>query len=248
MTDRHRTRERWDPRRSKRQREVICLWVEILQLTNEPFLFLLLQVIMLRAQENCRESIDVFRLLYLVLKAGRGEPSPTTNLFTSFLLQSLESAVTGTERTPSTRSSDFNTSCFTKTSRDTDAVGISAPGSYKYPDVCLKDRDGALYLGASRFPSTQWYLVFSGLTARLMVWRYFSLGIGSYCGLKRSLKILSRLKRWFMRFADCTGQGRAVHQHNCAAYVKDSNQPVNIVKKDRMMSLFISDELGLKNK
>ncbi len=96
---------------------------------------------MLRAQENCRESIDVFRLLYLVLKAGRGEPSPTTNLFTSFLLQSLESAVTGTERTPSTRSSDFNTSCFTKTSRDTDAVGISAPGGYKYPDVCLKDRD-----------------------------------------------------------------------------------------------------------
>lgn len=153
MTDRHRTRERWDPRRSKRQREVICLWVEILQLTNEPFLFLLLQVIMLRAQENCRESIDVFHLLYLVLKAGRGEPSPTTNLFTSFLLQSLESAVTGTERTPSTRSSDFNTSCFTKTSRDTDAVGISAPGGYKYLDVCLKDRGGALYLGASRFPS-----------------------------------------------------------------------------------------------
>lgn len=89
----------------------------------------------------------------LVLKAGRGEPSPTTNLFTSFLLQSLGSAVTGTERTPSTRSSAFNTSCFTKTSRDTDAGGISAPGGYKYHDVCLKDRNGAFYLCASHFPS-----------------------------------------------------------------------------------------------
>lgn len=108
---------------------------------------------MLRAQENCRESIDVFRLLYLVLKAGRGEPSTTTNLFTSFLLQSLESVVTGTEKTPSTRSSDFNTSCFTKTSRDMDAGWISAPGGYKYLDVCLKECDDALYLGASRFPS-----------------------------------------------------------------------------------------------
>ncbi len=39
-----------------------------------------------------------------------------------------------------------------------------------------------------------------------------------------------------MRFADCKGQGRAVRQQNCAANVKDSNQPVNIVKKDRMMS------------
>lgn len=77
---------------------------------------------------------------------------------------------------------------------------------------------------------TQWYLVFSGLTARLMVWRYFSLGNGSYCELERSLKILSRLKCWFMHFTDCEGQGRNVRQQNCTAYAKDWTKPVNIVK------------------
>lgn len=134
------------------------------------------------------------------------------------------------ERTPSTRSSDFNTSCFTKTSRDMDAGWISAPGGYKYLDVCLKDRDGALYLGASRFPSNAMISSLFRLDCKLMVWRYFSLRIGSYCGLKHSLKILSRLKCWFMLFPDCTGQGRAVRQQNCAGHAKDSNQPVTIVK------------------
>lgn len=57
------------------------------------------------------------------------------------------------ERTPSTCSSDFNTSCFTKTCKDIDAGGISASGGYKYLKVNLKHRDGTLYLGASRFPS-----------------------------------------------------------------------------------------------
>lgn len=134
------------------------------------------------------------------------------------------------ERTPSTCSSDFNTSCFTKTCRDTDAGGISASGGYKYLDASLKDRDGALYLGASRFPSNAMISSLFRLDCKANGVEIFFSRNWISLWTEALTQNLIWLKRWFMRFTNCKGQGRNVRQQNCTAYAKDWTKPVNIEK------------------
>jgi len=170
---------------------------------------------------------------YIVLKAWMVDLSPTTNLFTSFLLQRLESAVQAqrqSERTPSTCSSDFKTSCFTKTCEDTDAGGISASGGFKFLKVNLKDRDGTLYLDASHFPSNAMVSSLFRLDCKangveiffsqnwILLWTE---------ALTQNLILAEALIHAFCWLA-------RLSVNKTIAYAKDWTKPVNIVKSKEM--------------